>query len=60
MDFFFFKFCSFVYQVRNIRYMTVDEESMSFDRASVDLIISSLSLHWTNDLPKTLKEVNYV
>lgn len=31
--------------------MVVDEESLPFEPASVDLVTSSLSMHWVNDLP---------
>lgn len=32
-----------------------DEESFNFEDGSLDLVISNLSLHWVNDLPKTLQ-----
>lgn len=35
----------------------VDEEFLPFKADSLDLVISSLSLHWVNDLPGTLKQV---
>lgn len=35
----------------------VDEERLSFERHSFDLIVSALSLHWVNDLPGTLIQI---
>jgi SAM-dependent methyltransferase len=37
--------------------MIADEEFLPFADQSVDLVISNLSLHWTNDLPGTLIQV---
>lgn len=34
-----------------------DEEALPFADASLDLVISSLALHWVNDLPGTLIQV---
>jgi SAM-dependent methyltransferase len=34
-----------------------DEEALPFADASLDLVISSLALHWVNDLPGTLLQV---
>jgi SAM-dependent methyltransferase len=34
--------------------MVVDEEKLSFEPKTFDLIISNLALHWVNDLPGTL------
>lgn len=34
-----------------------DEEALPFARASFDLVLSSLSLHWVNDLPGALTQV---
>jgi SAM-dependent methyltransferase len=34
-----------------------DEEALPFADASLDLVISSLALHWVNDLPGTLVQV---
>ncbi|XP_015434597.1 PREDICTED: NADH dehydrogenase [ubiquinone] 1 alpha subcomplex assembly factor 5 [Dufourea novaeangliae] len=36
----------------------MDEENFSWEPNSLDLILSSLSLHWVNDLPGCLKNVN--
>lgn len=35
----------------------VDEEALPFADASLDLVVSSLALHWVNDLPGTLVQV---
>ncbi|KAF5536810.1 methyltransferase [Fusarium mexicanum] len=37
-----------------------DEETIPFEPASFDLVMSSLSLHWTNDLPGILTQINNV
>ncbi|MGD2134031.1 MAG: methyltransferase domain-containing protein, partial [Maricaulaceae bacterium] len=35
----------------------IDEEQLALKPASVDLIVSPLALHWTNDLPRALVEI---
>lgn len=35
----------------------IDEEQLPFAPASLDLIVSALSLHWVNDLPGTLIQI---
>lgn len=37
--------------------MVVDEERLPFEQNSVDAILSSLSLHWVNDLPGTFIQI---
>ncbi|VDL59768.1 unnamed protein product [Hymenolepis diminuta] len=37
--------------------MNVDEEFLPFAKNSLNLVLSSLSLHWVNDLPSTLKQI---
>ncbi|KAH7494549.1 hypothetical protein FOMA001_g1354 [Fusarium oxysporum f. sp. matthiolae] len=37
-----------------------DEETIPFEPASFDLVMSSLSLHWINDLPGILTQINNV
>nr|SVE77725.1 EOG090X09JT [Daphnia lumholtzi]SVE78352.1 EOG090X09JT [Daphnia lumholtzi]SVE78981.1 EOG090X09JT [Daphnia lumholtzi] len=41
----------------NCQKMVVDEESLPFEPESFDLIISSLSLHWVNQLPQTFSQI---
>lgn len=36
----------------------VDEENLSFEPDSFDMVISCLSLHWVNDLPGCFKRIN--
>ena len=36
----------------------MDEENFEFESDSLDLIVSSLSLHWVNDLPRCFKNIN--
>ncbi|CAA7621241.1 methyltransferase domain-containing protein [Magnetospirillum sp. SS-4] len=40
--------------------LAADEEWLPFAPASFDLVISSLSLHWVNDLPGTLAQIRRV
>ncbi|KAM6941948.1 arginine-hydroxylase NDUFAF5, mitochondrial isoform 2-T2 [Lycodopsis pacificus] len=37
-----------------------DEEFLPFKENTFDLVVSSLSLHWINDLPGALKQINQV
>jgi malonyl-ACP O-methyltransferase BioC len=37
--------------------LVMDEEQLPFDSNSLDLILSSLSLHWVNDLPGLMSQV---
>ncbi|KOS22065.1 NADH dehydrogenase 1 alpha subcomplex assembly factor 5 [Escovopsis weberi] len=37
-----------------------DEESLPFEPQSFDLVLSSLSMHWINDLPGVLHQINSV
>ncbi|XP_024890672.1 arginine-hydroxylase NDUFAF5, mitochondrial [Temnothorax curvispinosus] len=36
----------------------IDEENLSFEPDSFDLVISCLSLHWVNDLPGCFRRIN--
>lgn len=36
----------------------VDEENLSFESNSFDLVVSCLSLHWVNDLPGCFSRIN--
>lgn len=42
------------------RQVVVDEETIPFEPESFDLVLSSLSLHWINDLPGVLSQINNV
>ncbi len=42
------------------RQVLEDEESLPFEPASFDLVLSSMSLHWINDLPGVLGQINNV
>lgn len=35
----------------------LDEENIEFERSSLDLVVSSLNLHWVNDLPRVFKNI---
>lgn len=39
------------------RKMVVDEEALPFQAESFDLVLSSLSLHWVNQLPSTFSQI---
>ncbi|XP_055917709.1 arginine-hydroxylase NDUFAF5, mitochondrial [Eupeodes corollae] len=38
--------------------MEMDEENLEFEDDSLDLVMSSLNLHWVNDLPGCFRKVN--
>nr|XP_054484735.1 arginine-hydroxylase NDUFAF5, mitochondrial [Agelaius phoeniceus] len=40
--------------------VVADEEFLPFKEDTFDLVVSSLSLHWVNDLPKAFKEIHQV
>lgn len=41
----------------NCRKMVVDEEALPFEPESFDVVMSSLSLHWVNQLPSTFSQI---
>ena len=42
------------------RHVVADEESLAYDSETFDLVMSSFSLHWINDLPGVLTKINDV
>jgi NADH dehydrogenase [ubiquinone] 1 alpha subcomplex assembly factor 5 len=42
------------------RQVLTDDETLPFEPASFDMVLSSLSLHWINDLPGVLAQINSV
>ncbi len=42
------------------RHVLADDESLPFEPDSFDMVLSSLSLHWINDLPGVLAQINSV
>ncbi|XP_046794604.1 arginine-hydroxylase NDUFAF5, mitochondrial isoform X2 [Gallus gallus] len=40
--------------------VVADEECLPFKENTFDLVVSSLSLHWVNDLPKAFREIHQV
>lgn len=42
------------------RHVLEDEESLPFAPASFDMVLSSMSMHWINDLPGMLGQINNV
>lgn len=47
-------------QMKITRHVLTDEETLPFEPKSFDLVMSSLSLHWINDLPGILSQINNV
>lgn len=47
-------------QLKITRHVLSDEETLPFEPASFDLVMSSLSMHWINDLPGILSQINNV
>lgn len=39
------------------RKLLVDEEALPFEAESFDLVMSSLALHWVNQLPSTFSQI---
>ncbi|GME53896.1 Methyltransferase type 11 [Neofusicoccum parvum] len=46
--------------IKMTRQVLTDEESLPFEPESFDAVLSSLSLHWINDLPSVLKQINNI
>jgi NADH dehydrogenase [ubiquinone] 1 alpha subcomplex assembly factor 5 len=44
----------------DIERVVLDEESLPFDNDTFDAVVSAGSMHWINDLPQCLREVNRV
>ncbi|XP_025942350.1 arginine-hydroxylase NDUFAF5, mitochondrial isoform X3 [Apteryx rowi] len=40
--------------------VVADEEFLPFKEDTFDLVVSSLSLHWVNDLPRAFREIHQV
>jgi NADH dehydrogenase [ubiquinone] 1 alpha subcomplex assembly factor 5 len=40
------------------RHVLADQESLPFEAGSFDMVMSSLSLHWVNNLPGVLTQIN--
>lgn len=38
--------------------LAADEEALPFSEAAADLVVSGMALHWTNDLPGALVQIN--
>ncbi|CAM1504176.1 Fc.00g017670.m01.CDS01 [Cosmosporella sp. VM-42] len=47
-------------ELRITRQVLDDEETLPYEPNSFDLVMSSLSLHWINDLPGVLTQINNV
>jgi NADH dehydrogenase [ubiquinone] 1 alpha subcomplex assembly factor 5 len=47
-------------QMKITRQILEDEEMLPYEAGSFDLVLSSLSLHWINDLPGVLTQINNI
>ncbi|KAI2466088.1 S-adenosyl-L-methionine-dependent methyltransferase [Annulohypoxylon bovei var. microspora] len=47
-------------QINMTRQVVPDEETLPFGANTFDLVLSSLSMHWINDLPGVLAQINNV
>ncbi|KAI1820924.1 S-adenosyl-L-methionine-dependent methyltransferase [Xylaria intraflava] len=47
-------------QINMTREVLADEETLPYEANSFDLVLSSLSMHWINDLPGVLAQINHV
>ncbi|KAJ4237364.1 hypothetical protein FSOLCH5_001281 [Fusarium solani] len=47
-------------QLKITRQVLDDEETIPYESGSFDLVMSSLSLHWINDLPGVLTQINNI
>ncbi|KAK3304043.1 S-adenosyl-L-methionine-dependent methyltransferase [Chaetomium strumarium] len=47
-------------QLNMTRHVLADDESLPFEPSSFDMVLSSMSLHWINDLPGVLAQINSV
>ncbi|KAI1294418.1 S-adenosyl-L-methionine-dependent methyltransferase [Xylaria venustula] len=47
-------------QIDMTREVLTDEETLPYDANSFDLVLSSLSMHWINDLPGVLAQLNNI
>lgn len=47
-------------EINITRQVLLDEETLPYEPNSFDLVLSSLSLHWINDLPGILTQINNV
>lgn len=41
-----------------VQNMVLDDEFIPFDENTFDLVISSMSMHWINDLPSSFTQIN--
>lgn len=47
-------------QLNITRHVLEDEETLPYEPESFDLVMSNLSMHWINDLPGTLTQINNI
>lgn len=45
-------------QVSVVKYQQMDEEHLTFPPNSLEAVVSSMSMHWVNDLPGTLSQIH--
>ncbi|KAI1269716.1 S-adenosyl-L-methionine-dependent methyltransferase [Xylariaceae sp. FL1019] len=47
-------------QINMTREVLTDEETLPYEANTFDLVLSSLSMHWVNDLPGVLAQINNI
>lgn len=47
-------------EINITRQVLTDEETIPFEPQSFDLVLSNMSLHWINDLPGVLSQINNI
>jgi NADH dehydrogenase [ubiquinone] 1 alpha subcomplex assembly factor 5 len=47
-------------EINLTRHVLDDEESLPYEAETFDAVLSSLSMHWINDLPSVLAQINHI
>lgn len=49
-----------MYSIVQVERKVVDEEYLPFKEDSLEAVVSSMSMHWVNDLPGKKKDARYM